>query len=143
MEFRSGRLDTLQAVVLSAKLKRLDAWNALRREAAARYEALLAGVEGVRTPAIAGDEHVWHLYVVRVANRDAVLEKLRADGIGAAIHYPVPIHRTEAFAHLGNGPGSFPEAERAADEILTLPLFPGITQEQQVTVVEALKKYVI
>jgi dTDP-4-amino-4,6-dideoxygalactose transaminase len=137
----NSRLDSLQAVVLSAKLKRLDQWNRLRQAAAARYEQLLADAEGVTTPGAAGPEHVWHLYVVRVANRDGVLEKLRADGIGAAIHYPVPVHLTGAFAHLGYGPGSFPQAERAATEILTLPLFPGITEEQQRVVAEALKKY--
>src|SRR5205807_578682 len=85
----NSRLDTLQAVVLSAKLKQLDEWNAMRQAAAVRYETLLGDIEGVRTPGTAGIEHVWHLYVVRVANRDEVLEKLRADGIGAAIHYPV------------------------------------------------------
>jgi dTDP-4-amino-4,6-dideoxygalactose transaminase len=137
----NSRLDTLQAVVLSAKLRHLDAWTALRRQAAARYEELLADVPGVRTPGLAGPEHVWHLYVVRVAHRDSVLERLRADGIGAAIHYPVPVHLTPAFAHLGYGAGSFPEAERAAAEILTLPMFPGITEEQQITVAEALRKH--
>lgn len=137
----NSRLDTLQAVVLSAKLARLDAWNALRRQAAARYEELLADVPGVTTPGLAGPEHVWHLYVVRLANRDAVLAKLRADGIGAAIHYPVPVHLTAAFAHLGYGPGSFPAAERAAAEILTLPMFPGITEEQQFAVAESLRKH--
>lgn len=137
----NSRLDSLQAVVLSAKLKRLDEWNRMRQEAAARYEQLLADVETVTTPGPAGAEHVWHLYVVRVANRDGVLEKLRADGIGAAVHYPVPVHLTAAFAHLGYGAGAFPHAERAAAEILTLPMFPGITEEQQAAVVDALKKH--
>lgn len=137
----NSRLDTLQAVVLSAKLRRLDEWNGMRQRAAARYEELLADADGVTTPPGAGPEHVWHLYVVRVANRDAVLEKLRADGIGAAIHYPVPVHLTPAFAHLGYGSGSFPHAERAAAEILTLPMFPGITEEQQAAVAEAVRKH--
>ena len=138
----NSRLDTLQAVVLSAKLKQLDEWNAMRQTAAARYEELLGDLEGVRTPGTAGAEHVWHLYVVRVANRDEVLEKLRADGIGAAIHYPVPVHRTVAFAHLGYEAGAFPESEAAAAEILTLPMFPGITEEQQAAVAESLKRHV-
>ncbi|HEY7324008.1 MAG TPA: DegT/DnrJ/EryC1/StrS family aminotransferase [Streptosporangiaceae bacterium] len=137
----NSRLDTLQAVVLSAKLKRLDEWNRMRQQAAARYEELLADADGVVTPGVAGAEHVWHLYVVRVANRDAVLEKLRADGIGAAIHYPVPVHLTAAFAPLGYGPGSFPQAERAAEEILTLPMFPGITEEQQAAVAASLRRH--
>ncbi|MFK0203963.1 DegT/DnrJ/EryC1/StrS family aminotransferase [Streptomyces lavendulae] len=136
----NSRLDSLQAVVLSAKLKRLDAWNALRREAAMRYEAMLADVDAVRAPSGADEGHAWHLYVVRVPDRDTILERVRAEGIGAAIHYPVPIHLTPAFAYLGEGPGSFPEAERAAGEILTLPMFPGITEQQQSAVVDALKK---
>ncbi|MGY1774374.1 DegT/DnrJ/EryC1/StrS family aminotransferase [Geodermatophilus sp. SYSU D00804] len=135
----NSRLDTLQAVVLRAKLRRLDEWNAERVVAAQRYADLLAGVPGVRLPAVApGNEHVWHLYVVRLAARDAVLADLNAAGIGAGIHYPVPVHLTGALAPLGYGPGDFPVAERAAGEILSLPLFPGITPAQQERVAEAL-----
>ena len=133
----NSRLDTLQAVVLSAKLRRLDGWNAARQAAASVYDALLAG-SAVRTPVVAaGNAHVWHLYVVRVARRDAVLEALQAEGVGAAIHYPVPVHRQPAFADAAEV-GSAPVAERAADEILTLPLFPGITAAQQERVAEVL-----
>jgi dTDP-4-amino-4,6-dideoxygalactose transaminase len=128
----NSRLDSLQAVVLSAKLRRLAAWNAARREAAARYDALLAPLPEVMRPrTLAGNEHVWHLYVVRVPDRDRVLAGLLAAGIGAGIHYPVPIHLTPAFAGLGYRQGAFPAAEQAAAELLTLPLFPGITAEQQ------------
>jgi dTDP-4-amino-4,6-dideoxygalactose transaminase len=128
----NSRLDSLQAVVLSAKLGRLAAWNAARREAAARYDALLAPLPEVTRPrTLAGNEHVWHLYVVRVPDRDRVLAELLAAGIGAGIHYPVPIHLTPAFAGLGYRRGAFPAAEQAAAELLTLPLFPGITEEQQ------------
>jgi dTDP-4-amino-4,6-dideoxygalactose transaminase len=135
----NSRLDTLQAVVLRAKLRRLESWNDERRAAATRYDRLLAGVSDVRLPCtLAGNEHVWHLYVVRVPNRDAVLSALQADGIGAGIHYPVPVHLTPAMEHLGYAPGEFPVSERAATEILSLPLFPGITLEQQERVVEAL-----
>ena len=137
----NSRLDTLQAVVLRAKLARLDGWNALRREAAGRYGALLASVPGVEAPAVgAGNEHVWHLYVVQVDERDRVLAELQADGIGAGIHYKHPVHQHGAFAHLGKGPGSFPVAEAAAGRILSLPLFPGITAEQQEAVVGALAR---
>ncbi|HET9051071.1 MAG TPA: DegT/DnrJ/EryC1/StrS family aminotransferase, partial [Candidatus Dormibacteraeota bacterium] len=80
----------------------------------------------------------WHLYVVRVAGRDAVLGRLRAAGVGAGIHYPRAVHLTEAFGFLGRGPGSFPVAERAAASVLSLPLFPGITADQQERVVAAL-----
>ncbi|HJQ40237.1 MAG TPA: DegT/DnrJ/EryC1/StrS family aminotransferase [Thermoanaerobaculia bacterium] len=135
----NSRLDAMQAVVLRAKLRRLAEWNALRRAAAARYDALLADVEHVVRPkTLAGNEHVWHLYVIRVPNRDAVLKKLRAAGIGAAVHYPHPIHLEGAMQHLGYHAGDFPVAERAASEVLSLPMFPEITEEQQVRVVEAL-----
>ncbi|MDN5857131.1 MAG: DegT/DnrJ/EryC1/StrS family aminotransferase [Pseudonocardia sp.] len=135
----NSRLDTLQAVVLSAKLKRLDGWNAARRRAADRYATLLKGVDAVVTPTVAaGNEPVWHLYVVRVRERDAVLAKLHEAGIGAGIHYPVAVHLTEAFAGLGKVRGDFPVAERLADEILTLPLYAEITEEQQQRVVEVL-----
>jgi dTDP-4-amino-4,6-dideoxygalactose transaminase len=135
----NSRLDTLQAVVLRAKLARLDKWNAARRVAAARYDQLLGGVPGLRLPATqAGNEHVWHLYVVRVPERDRCVAELAAAGIPAAIHYPTPIHLTGAFAGLGYGPGDFPVAEAAADEILSLPMHPHLTAAQQERVAEAL-----
>jgi dTDP-4-amino-4,6-dideoxygalactose transaminase len=135
----NSRLDTVQAVVLRAKLARLEKWNDLRREAAARYGRLLADVAGVRTPVSApGNEDVWHLYVVRVAERDRVLAELNSAGVGAGIHYPTPVHLTGAYAGLALGEGSFPVAEKAAGEILSLPLFPHITPEQQEYVVSVL-----
>ncbi|HVK20399.1 MAG TPA: DegT/DnrJ/EryC1/StrS family aminotransferase [Actinokineospora sp.] len=135
----NSRLDTLQAVVLSAKLRRLDGWNADRRAAAERYDKLLAGLDGVVTPVVAeGNVPVWHLYVIRVAERDAVLGKLQAAGIGAGIHYPTPVHLTGAFAGLGHGVGAFPVSELVAGEILSLPLFPEITSAQQERVVSVL-----
>jgi dTDP-4-amino-4,6-dideoxygalactose transaminase len=135
----NSRLDTLQAVVLRAKLRRLHEWNEQRRAAASRYDHLLDGTPGVRRPVtLPGNEHVWHLYVVRVPNRDDVLRHLQDHGVGAGIHYPVPVHLAPAMAHLGYGPGSFPVSERAATEILSLPIFPGITAGQQERVVEGL-----
>ncbi len=137
----NSRLDTLQAVVLRAKLRRLEGWNERRRAAAVRYGELLADVEQVVAPATAeGNVHVWHLYVVRVADRDRVLAEMNANGIGAGIHYPTPVHLTTAFAGLGYGPGSFPVAEAAAPELLTLPLYPHITPDQQERVVETMVK---
>lgn len=136
----NSRLDSMQAAVLSVKLRRLSAWNQLRREAARRYEELLAEVDEVVTPrVVTGNEHVWHLYVVRVPRRDEVLADLQAAGIGAGLHYPAPVHLLPAFADLGVGRGSFPGAERFADEILSLPIYPGITAEQQERVVEVLR----
>jgi dTDP-4-amino-4,6-dideoxygalactose transaminase len=135
----NSRLDALQAVVLSAKLRRLDGWNAARRAAATRYDELLAAVDGVTGPVVAeGNEPVWHLYVVRVADRDRVLAELHENRIGAGIHYPVAIHRTEAFAHLGYAEGAFPRAERLAASIISLPMFPDITPAQQERVVSVL-----
>ena len=135
----NSRLDTVQAAVLRAKLRRLDAWNEQRRDAARRYEELLAGVPGVTLPATApGNEHVWHLYVIQVDERDRVLAELNAAGIGAGIHYPVPLHLQGAYAHLEHVRGDFPAAEVAADRILSLPIFPGITEAQQQRVVDVL-----
>lgn len=137
----NSRLDTIQAVVLSAKLKRLTAWNQLRRDAAGRYAELLSGLAEIDIPtSLEGNVDVWHLYVVRVPNRDAVLETLNAQGVGAGIHYPTPVHLTEAFAHLGLRAGAMPVTEAAADSILSLPLFPGITVEQQEVVADVLAK---
>jgi dTDP-4-amino-4,6-dideoxygalactose transaminase len=135
----NSRLDTVQAVVLKAKLVRLQSWNALRRAAAGRYSALLANVPGVVVPQEApGNSDVWHLYVVRVPNRDAVLSALQAAGIQAGIHYPVPVHLSGAYSSQGWAAGAFPVAEEAAGQILSLPMFPHITSEQQERVVEVL-----
>jgi dTDP-4-amino-4,6-dideoxygalactose transaminase len=135
----NSRLDTLQAVVLSAKLRRLDAWNEERRAAAKRYEALLSGLEQVILPVVAQDsEPVWHLYVVQVERRDEVLARLTAAGVGAGIHYPTPVHLTGAFAGLGRGNGAFPVAERLGERILSLPMYPGLAAEQQERVAEVL-----
>ncbi|KNH22252.1 erythromycin biosynthesis sensory transduction protein eryC1 [Arthrobacter sp. ZBG10] len=136
----NSRLDTVQAVVLKAKLARLQEWNLLRRAAAERYACLLADIPGVELPAEApGNTDVWHLYVVRVPDRDTLLAGLLARGIQAGIHYPVPVHLSGAYAGDGRGPGSFPVAEEAAGRILSLPLFPHITPDQQERVADALK----
>jgi dTDP-4-amino-4,6-dideoxygalactose transaminase len=135
----NARLDAIQATVLRAKLRRLDGWNAARRAAAARYAELLAGVDGVRVPLVReGNADVWHLYVVRVEERDRVMAELGAAGIGVGIHYPTPVHLTEAYASLGHRRGEFPVAEAAADRILSLPIFPHLTEAQQDAVVAAL-----
>jgi dTDP-4-amino-4,6-dideoxygalactose transaminase len=137
----NSRLDTLQAVVLRAKLRRLDRWNALRRAAAARYAEMLADVPGLTLPSEApGNEHVWHLYVIRVPDRDEVARTLGELGIGNGIHYPVPVHLTPAFRSLRYKSGDFPVTEATVGQILSLPMFPHITEEQQVRVVEALQK---
>lgn len=137
----NSRLDSLQAVVLSAKLVHLASWNAARAAAAARYDALLAELRGVRLPeTVPGNQHVWHLYVIRVPQRDRVVRALNEAGIGAGIHYPTPIHLHGAFRQLGHQPGDFPNSEAAAAEILSLPLFPEITVDAQKRVVTALRR---
>lgn len=137
----NSRLDSLQAVVLSAKLKRLARWNEQRRAAARRYDDLLAGITGIGLPeTMLGNEHVWHLYVVRVPRRDDVLKKLQAAGVGAGIHYPIPVHLQGAFRDLGHKAGDFPVTETAANEILSLPMFAEITAEQQERVAAELRK---
>jgi dTDP-4-amino-4,6-dideoxygalactose transaminase len=139
----NSRLDALQAVVLRAKLTRLAVWNGARRAAARRYDDLLAGLSGVGLPRTApGNEHVWHLYTVRVPRRDQVLSRLLAAGIGAGVHYPIPLPLQGAFAYLRHAPGDFPVSERAAAEVLSLPLFPHITPEQQARVAGELRKAV-
>lgn len=140
----NSRLDSLQAAVLSAKLTRLDAWNLQRSEAAARYGALLAEAfrdvpEVVAPRELPGAAHVWHLYVVRVPDRPAASVALTAAGIGHGIHYPAPVHLLPATAHLGFRPGTAPRAEAHADQILSLPMFPGITAAQQERVVATLR----
>ncbi|HEX5493044.1 MAG TPA: DegT/DnrJ/EryC1/StrS family aminotransferase [Mycobacteriales bacterium] len=135
----NSRLDTVQAVVLSAKLRRLEAWNAARRAAAARYHQLLSDLDGVVLPvSAAGNEPVWHLYVVRVPERDMVVKSLREAGIGVGVHYPTPVHLTGAFGSLGYRPGQFPVAERVAGQILSLPMHPHLTAGQQERVAGAL-----
>ncbi|GEP47149.1 aminotransferase [Microbacterium saccharophilum] len=136
----NARLDAVQATVLRAKLRRLDGWNAARRGAADRYADLLLDIPGVRLPAVRpGNEDVWHVYVVRVDDRDRVMAELGAAGIGVGIHYPTPVPFTEAYAGLGAARGAFPVAEAAAGAILSLPMFPHLTESQQGRVAAALR----
>ncbi|MEO6310239.1 MAG: DegT/DnrJ/EryC1/StrS family aminotransferase [Leifsonia sp.] len=136
----NSRLDTIQAIVLLAKLRRLHGWNQLRSQAAQRYDTLLAGSTVVTPHSAPGNEDVWHLYVVRVAERDRVMAHLTEAGIAAGIHYPTPLHLTEAFTAKGWARGDFPVSERAAGEILSLPIYPHITLHQQEFVVEILRE---
>ena len=134
----NSRLDTLQAVVLLAKLRRLGEWNQRRRDAAARYGSLLSALDVTLPVTAPGNQHVWHLYVIRVAERDRVLQELADEGIGVGIHYPVPVHLQGACAHLGHQPGDFPVAEAAAQEILSLPMHPHLSPADQERVAESL-----
>lgn len=136
------RLDGLQAAILNAKLATLDEWNGLRRAAAARYDELLGGLD-VETPQVLeGVEHIYHLYVIRVKARDDVRSALGEKGVASGIHYPVPVHLLQAYKGLGYAEGSFPVAEEAADEIISLPMFPHISVEQQQFVARCLEEIV-
>jgi dTDP-4-amino-4,6-dideoxygalactose transaminase len=126
----NSRLDEIQAAVLRAKVPFLDAWNRRRAEISRRYTELLTA-PGLRKPEERSyGTHAWHLYTVRRPDRDELLGRLTAAGVQTLIHYPVPIHLQEAYSDLGLARGSFPVAERAADEILSLPLFPHLREDE-------------
>lgn len=132
------RLDGIQASVLSAKLKYLDRWNEMRREAAHRYDELLEGLP-VKTPReMPYAKHIYHLYVIRVEQRDRIKEILASKGVASGLHYPKPIHLLDAYNYLGKSEGSYPVAEEVAGEILSLPMYPEITEQQQRYVVDCI-----
>jgi dTDP-4-amino-4,6-dideoxygalactose transaminase len=138
----NSRLDTLQAAVLLAKLPHLAAWSGARREHAGYYNAALKGVPGVTVPATdPANEHIYHQYTLRVERRDALQAHLKAKGIGSAVYYPTPLHLQPCFAYLGGRTGQCPEAERAAAEVLSLPVYPELTRGQQDQVIEAIREF--
>jgi dTDP-4-amino-4,6-dideoxygalactose transaminase len=140
MEGYNGRLDALQAGLLGVKLKHLAEWNAKRREAAARYNEMLKelGADVVPPFEPTNSRGVYHLYVIEVADRERVQSELAKQGIGTGIHYPIPLHLQKAYASMNLGSGSFPVMERAAQRILSLPMFPNLSEADQKRVVEAL-----
>ena len=132
----NGRMDGIQGAILSIKLKHLEDWTEARRRHAESYNKAFATVHGVLTPREATyARHVYHLYVLRVKDRDSVLKSLAERGINCGIHYPLPLHLQNAYKHLGLGKGSFPVAERCAEEIISLPMFPELTAEDVALVV--------
>jgi dTDP-4-amino-4,6-dideoxygalactose transaminase len=146
------RMDGFQGAVLAVKLKYIGAWTEARRALAARYHALFAKAglaeagtypgHGVVLPReVPGAKHVWHQYVIRAPRRDALREFLSAREIGSEIYYPVPLHQQEALKGLGYTAGDFPEAERAAREVLALPIFPELREDEQQTVVAAISEF--
>jgi dTDP-4-amino-4,6-dideoxygalactose transaminase len=143
VEGYNGRLDAIQAGILQVKLKRLPEWNAKRREAAGRYRQLLdvSGAGDLTPFEPAWAKAVYHLYVIRVQDRDGLIRHLAEANIGAGIHYPVPLHLQKAYGWLGYGPGDFPVTERVARELVSLPMFPAIRPEQQHRVVERALEY--
>jgi dTDP-4-amino-4,6-dideoxygalactose transaminase len=148
----NARLDGIQGAILNVKLKYIDGWNDARRTVAERYNALFTTAavaetgpypdRGVVLPhEVAGSRRVWHQYVIRTTRRDALREFLSARSIGSEIYYPVPLHLQEALKSLGYAEGSFPEAERAAREVLALPIFPELREDEQQTVVAAIADF--
>lgn len=136
------RLDALQAAILGAKLPHLDDWNAARRRHAAHYTRSLQGMSGVLPPqTMPGAEHIFHIYCIRVrGERDAILKELNARGIGAGIHYPIPVHLQPAMAGCGWKRGDFPNAEAAAESIISLPIYPEMETGQLDRVIEELSE---
>ena len=139
------RIDELQAVVLSVKLKRLDEWTAGRQRNAAFYDAAVRGArlaDAVRTPhASLGVRHIYNQYVIRARDRDELRAHLATAGVGTEIYYPVPLHLQQCFAYLGCKPGDYPQAERAAAESLALPIYPELSETQLHYVVDSIAAY--
>lgn len=140
----NSRLDALQAAVLRVKLKHLDDWNELRARAAAIYTRLLGQVDGVTTPYVAPNVMPsWNYYTIRIdpkIDRDHVRQALADKGIATAVYYPLPLHLQPVYRGLGYKRGDFPEAERASREVLSLPMYPGLTPAQIDEVCDALKE---
>ena len=137
MEGYNGRLDTIQAGLLHVKLPHLAGWNAQRRDRAAGYNQTLASNKAVSLPFEPAWSHaVYHLYVIRTNDREGMMNHLKSVGIGTGIHYPIPLHLQKAYASLNYRGGDFPVTERVASEIVSLPMFPQLTEQQQSRVVE-------
>ena len=136
----NSRLDTLQAAVLLAKMPHLADWSAARRERAAFYDAAFAGHAAIRTPVVdAANEPIFHQYTLRVERRDALREHLQAKQIGSMIYYPTALHLQPCFAHLPAV--SLPETERAMAEVISLPIYPELTDAQQDEVISAVREF--
>lgn len=142
----NSRLDSIQAAVLRVKLKHLDSWSAARRQKAARYNQLFQESDlnfKLISPFVRPEaRHIFHQYVIRVPqHRDALMKHLARHGVGTKVYYPVPLHLQPCFAYLGYREGDYPEAERAAQETLALPVYPELTDKQQLYVVDTLRRF--
>lgn len=138
----NSRLDTLQAAVLLVKLPHLAGWSEARRRHAARYTEAFAGHPAICPPHTdPANEHIYNQYTLRVEQRDALQQHLKAAGIGQAVYYPLALHQQPCFAHLGYGPGSLPLTEAATREVISLPVFPELTEAQQQAVIGAVKAF--
>lgn len=138
----NSRLDALQAAVLAAKLPHLEGWSAARRRNAEYYNAAFADLDGVRTPVIdPRNESIYNQYTLRAERRDDLQQHLKARGIGNAVYYPLPLHLQPCFAYLGYKEGDFPESERAANEVVSLPVYPELTEGQRDEVIAAVRTF--
>jgi len=141
VEGYNARLDAIQASILRRKLAHLDDWNQARRRCAAEYRRLLDDVAGIRLfREPEWSRGVYHLFVAATERRDDLLDHLRAAGVGIGIHYPIPLHLQRAYQHLGYKCGDFPVAERLAEQVLSLPMYPQLTADQQLTVAREIKR---
>jgi len=132
------RMEAIQGAVLGVKLRHLDTWTAARRANAARFDAALAGSSVQAPPVMPWARHVYHLYAVRARQRSSVEAALRQWGVETRVHYRIPIHLQEACAYLGHGPGDFPQAERAAREVLSIPVHAELSDGQVCVIADAL-----
>jgi dTDP-4-amino-4,6-dideoxygalactose transaminase len=138
------RCDAMQAAALRIKLQHIDAWNNARRDAAARYDQLFADLGLTDTITLPVDQtggHIYHQYIIRAPKRDELVEHLQSNGIGCAIFYPVALHQQQCFADLGYKAGDLPQSERAAEEVVALPMFAEITADEQSQVVQAIASF--
>src|SRR5258708_1059231 len=135
------RIDTVQAAILRVKLQQLDKWNKQRIHHAKLYTELLADTDIITPNFTDNNSHIFHLYVVRTKKRDQLKDYLHSKGIGVGIHYPIPIHLQVAYKHLGYKKGDFPVTEKYAKEVLSLPMFPEMTDEQIKSVVKEIKNW--
>jgi len=143
IEGYNSRLDALQAAILNVKLKYLDAWNKKRREHAKLYDELLQDIPKIITPRVLPwVVPVYHLYVIRVKQRDKLYQKLNEEGIGAGMHYPIPLHLQKAYSYLSYKLGSFPVTEEVTQEILSLPMYPELKKNDIAIIVEKIKNCV-
>jgi dTDP-4-amino-4,6-dideoxygalactose transaminase len=135
-------MSEFQAAVLNVKMKYIENWTEMRRKNAEAYSERLADIEQVITPSeLKNVKHVYHLYVIRAENRDELQNFLKENGVASGLHYPIPLHLTQAYAHLGYKKGDFPVAEKLANEILSLPMYPELAEEQIDYVCEKIKAF--
>ena len=138
----NSRLDALQAVVLLAKLPHLESWSSARRRNAEYYNDAFKGMSDIRTPVIdPANVSIYNQYTLRVSRRDQLQEHLKKKGIGNSIYYPLPLHLQPCFSYLGYSEGAFPESEKAAKEVISLPIYPELTTAQLDEVISAVKEF--